>query len=320
VSDDRNDHLIVPSLPVLYVPPAKYTDRTSVLTPLFLPALAALAVLGIEWTTLGFIENAHVIVRLATFVIAAFVLAVLESRGWLEFRGRYLFVGLLSGLVLLYAAICGYAFFYLREPSTPSARETELETKLAAALREVDIANLQRDAAKRDHGDISPSPPIPPIPQFLKTDELDARLDAWKAVETQLKDVDRLLSEGDNMVNNWQSGNEGVVRDLSAAFANSAGNQRNRLKELLGTYNNFSDLSVVDPATLDKLAMFADNLYKELIQLPADLTKDDYINTTKPYIGPIKREMASIKQSSQAMRKVAESSVLELTTRQQSIK
>jgi hypothetical protein len=83
-----------------------------------------------------------------------------------------------------------------------------------------------------------------------------------------LNDVERQLSEGDNMVNNWQNGNEGAVRDLAGAFANNSGNQRNRLKELLGTYQEFSDLSVVDPATLDKLAMFADNLYKELVQLP----------------------------------------------------
>jgi hypothetical protein len=320
VSDDRNDHLIVPSLPVLYVPPAKYTDRTSVLTPLFLPALAALAVLGIEWTTLGFIENAPVIVRLATFIIAAFVLAVLQSREWLKFKGRYLFAGLLAGFVLLYLAICAYAFFYLQEPSSPSAAVTDLQTKLAAALRERDIAISQRDAARRDRGDTSPSQPIPPIPQSLKTDEIDARLDAWKAVEAQLNDIDRLLSEGDDTLKIWESDNQPALRDASIKFVNDSGAQRNRLRALLTTYPEFSDLSVIDPASLDKLATLANNLYSALIQLPLDMTKDDYVNATEPYIRPVKREIKSLKDWSKATRKVAESSVLELTTRQQSIK
>jgi len=320
VSDDRNNHLIVPSLPVLYEPPTKYTDRTSVLTPLLLPALAALAVLGIEWTTLGFIENAPVIVRFATFVIAAFVLAALQSRDWLKFKGRYLFPGLLAGLVLLYLAICSYAFFYLQEPSSPSALVIDLQTKLAAALRERDIAISQRDAAKRDRGDVSPSPPIPPIPQSLKTDEIEARIDAWKAVEAQLNDIDRLFSEEDRTVDNWQSGNKEALRGTSITFLDDATNQRNRLKQLLDTYHDFSDLSVVDPTILDKLSTYTQNLYTAVIQLPGDMAKDDYVSAIKPYIGPIKREMAFIKQWIQATRKVAESSVLELAARQQSIK
>jgi hypothetical protein len=167
---------------------------------------------------------------------------------------------------------------------------------------------------------VSPSPPIPQIPQSLKTDEVDSRLDAWRAVETQLNDVDRLLSDGDSLVNSWQNGNEDAVRGISNTFANSSGNQRNRLKQLLGTYNSFTDLSVVDPNTLDRLAMFAFNLSSELGQLPADVAKDEYLNSTKPFIGAIKREMASLKQWTQTTRKVAESSILELTARQQSLK
>jgi hypothetical protein len=111
LSQDRGDHLIVPSLPVLYTPPAQFTDKTPVFTPLLVPALTAMAIGGIQWAGLSFIENAPIAVRIATFVIAAFILAVIQSREWLKFKGRYLFPTLLTVLVLLYLAICTYAFF-----------------------------------------------------------------------------------------------------------------------------------------------------------------------------------------------------------------
>jgi hypothetical protein len=222
-NDDRRNEIIPPSLPVVYVPAAKYTDKTPVLTPLLLPALRAMAVMGMEWTTLNFIENVPIIVRIATFVISAFVLAVLECRDWLNFKRRHLFAYLISGLVVIYLTICGYAFIYLQEPPAPNPAVTELETNLAAAMRARDIAISERDAARREHGQVSPSPSIPPLPPSMRSDEIEARIDAWKAVGAQLNDVDRLLSEGDNVVNNWQSSNRNTLRETSMTFTNDAG-------------------------------------------------------------------------------------------------
>jgi hypothetical protein len=78
-------------LPIIYAPPSPYTDRTGVLVPLIPLALKALAVMGIEWTTLKFIEDAPVLVRAATFITSVIMLAVLETRDWLRFKGKSYF-------------------------------------------------------------------------------------------------------------------------------------------------------------------------------------------------------------------------------------
>jgi hypothetical protein len=95
---------------------------------------------------------------------------------------------------------------------------------------------------------------------------------------------------------------------------------RNRLKQLLGSYHEFSDLSVINPTVIDTVSAYAQNLYAAVDQLPKSMATDDYVSAIDPYIGPIEREIASIKQWTQTTRKVAESSVLELTARQQSLK
>jgi hypothetical protein len=176
--------------------------------------------------------------------------------------------------------ICGYLGrrpTLFREPSPQNPELDADEIQLAAALREKDIAISQRDEARRERGDASPSQPIPPIPPSLKTDEIEARLDAWKAVETQLNDIDRLLAEGDDTLKIWENDKEPKLRDVSIKFENDAANQRNRLRALLSTYHDYSDLSVVNPGTLDKLATFAENMYNALIQLPSAITEEDYM-------------------------------------------
>src|SRR5579871_6099827 len=150
MSDERRDQVIIHSLPVLYEPPAKFTNNTPILTPLLVPTLRVMAVMGIEWTTLNFIENVPAIVRIATFAISAFILAVLECRDWLIFKRRGLFSFLLSFLIIAYFAICAYAFFYLQEPPPMNPAIIDLQTKLAAALRDRDIAISQRDSVLRE--------------------------------------------------------------------------------------------------------------------------------------------------------------------------
>ena len=317
MSDDRNDHLIIPSLPVLYVPPAQYTDKTPVLTPLLIPALRALTVMGLEWTTLSFIESVPNIVRIATFVISGFILAVLECRGWLNFKQRNLFAFLIFGLIVIYTAICAYAFMYLQEPSTPNPAVTDLQTKLAAAFRDRDIAISERDAARREHGDNSPGQPIPQLPQSLKADEIDARLDAWKAVSTQMNDLASIISDGDNIVNNWKNSDNDSLSRNTVNFRNKYDVLHSRLNQTVGVNNQFSDLSVVDLRGLDKLDGYINNLLNAVGQRPNASSKGDWEAAIAPYIGPVKREMASLRQWVQTTRNVADLSVLELTARQQ---
>ena len=318
MSDDRRTEIIPPSLPVLYVPPAKYTDKTSVFTPIVLHVLRTGAVLLIEWTTLDYIENASLLVRIATFIVALLVLAVLECRDWLNFKRRHLFTYSISILIVIYVAICGYAFAFLRETSAPmNPALADLQTKLAAALRERDIAISERDAAMRDRGDVSHTPPIPSIPQSLKKDEIEARIDAWKSIDEELNDLARILSDGDDVVNNWQNVTGDALRSDIDRFRQNFNVLHNRLSSLITANNQFSDLKVIDLRAMDKMDRYLINLLDTLGQIPNSASKVERETAISPYIGPVKREIVSLRQWIQTTKNVAGSSILELTSRQQ---
>jgi hypothetical protein len=96
--------------PVLYTPPG-FSSTTPAATPLIVPFLRGGAIMGLEWTTLKFIEDAPLGVRIATFLIAIAMLAVLEKRHWLNFKGRNYFWGAVSGLIMIYVGIVSYAVY-----------------------------------------------------------------------------------------------------------------------------------------------------------------------------------------------------------------
>jgi hypothetical protein len=124
----------MPDLPILYVPPARYTNRTNVLVPLIPIALKALAVMGVEWTTLDFIEHAPRTVKIATFVISLCVLAVTEKRDWLNFKGRKYFYPIITLLLLTYIGISGWSYWKYEQPiNTPSTNELPQHTNQASA-------------------------------------------------------------------------------------------------------------------------------------------------------------------------------------------
>jgi hypothetical protein len=181
--DEQKAEIILSLLPVLYRPEPKYTYKTSAFIPLIPSVLRTGAVMGIEWVTLRYIENVPVIVAITTFVICLCILAVLEWKDWLKFKRRGLYTACLTFLVLTYVSISAYAFVYLREPPETNPAITELQTKFAAALRERDIAISERDEARREHGEVAPGPPPAPLPQSMKANEIDARLDAWKELK-----------------------------------------------------------------------------------------------------------------------------------------
>lgn len=101
-----------------------------------------------------------------------------------KFQGARFIAFLLAALVVTYLAISAYAFVYLREPSVTNAEVLDLQSKLVAALRDRNIAVSERDAVRREHGGNSASEPQ--IPQSLKADEIEARIDAWKGVDAQM--------------------------------------------------------------------------------------------------------------------------------------
>jgi len=89
--------------------------------------------MGLEWTTLKYIEDAPIWLRITTFVVALLVLAVLRYKDWLDFKGRWYFTGMLLSLIVFYAAVVGYASWkYEKETGRPRA---DIE-RLAGALPE----------------------------------------------------------------------------------------------------------------------------------------------------------------------------------------
>jgi hypothetical protein len=99
--------------PILYEPPKRYTSRTNVFVPVLVHLLRAGAVMALEWTTLDHIEGAPRLVKAATFVIALLILAVVESRDWLNFKGRFYFPAFAAFLILVWLVLAGYGYFFV---------------------------------------------------------------------------------------------------------------------------------------------------------------------------------------------------------------
>jgi FlaA1/EpsC-like NDP-sugar epimerase len=140
-------------LPARYIPRIEYTEETRLFVPV-IPAFVRFAVaMALEALIANYINNVPLIVRIATFFIAAFFFAVLEQQRWFRFKSRRSFVSIVTAICLTYAAIWAVALLYFREPSPQNPELIAAQIKLAAALREKDIAISQRDEARREHDD-----------------------------------------------------------------------------------------------------------------------------------------------------------------------
>ena len=111
-------------LPIPYV--TQYTNETPAVSPVLISFLRGAAVMGLEWTTLKYIEDAPLLVRAATFLIALLILAILEKREWLRFNGRSLFKIAISLSVAAYLAVCGFAYWDI-SPSLAKATKESIE-------------------------------------------------------------------------------------------------------------------------------------------------------------------------------------------------
>src|SRR5690242_20378218 len=95
--------------PIIFVPLGRYTSATNVTVPVILRFLRNAAILMVDWGTLRFIENAPSSVWIATTAIAVLVIAVIESRDWLRFKGRWYFPSFLGVLLVCWISIIGFA-------------------------------------------------------------------------------------------------------------------------------------------------------------------------------------------------------------------
>jgi hypothetical protein len=131
-------------LPVPYEPPQRYDSNTLTVVPVFVPFLRAGVVMALEWTTLAYIENAPVSVRWATFILALLIFAVLESRDWLNFKGRWHFPVSVIGLLTVYCAVVAYAYF--NQPTrlpTPPPQATQASPAVVQAQPQNNSGTIQ---------------------------------------------------------------------------------------------------------------------------------------------------------------------------------
>jgi hypothetical protein len=63
----------------------------------------------LDWVTLRFIEHAPDAAWIITGVISVAILAVLQSREWLDFRGRWYFSSFIGFLLVSWIGVIGYA-------------------------------------------------------------------------------------------------------------------------------------------------------------------------------------------------------------------
>jgi hypothetical protein len=133
-----------------------------------------------------------------------------------------------------------------------------------------------------------------------------------------MNDLARILSDGDKIVGEWKNDNKEALRQRVDHFRQEYWILRGRLVQLINANDQFSDLKVVQPNVMDKLYEFLSNLLDAIGQTPNGIAKSDWEDTISPYIGPVTREIASLRQWLRATKNVANSSELDLAARQRS--
>lgn len=101
---------------VLYEPRSRFTSKTNAAWPVIVRAVRAGAVVMLEWVSLKYTEHTPLYVDVITVITAILVLAVIESRDWLDFKNARYFPIALTLLFLFWGAASGYAYFNLRSP------------------------------------------------------------------------------------------------------------------------------------------------------------------------------------------------------------
>ena len=117
---------------MIYQPPARYTTRTPLLAPILVNFLRAGAIVMLDWVTLRFVEHAPISVWVATGIVSLAILAVIQSKEWLDFRGPWYFTSFIGTLLLGWLAIVGYAYWFYY--SSAEANRFPTADEIAAAI------------------------------------------------------------------------------------------------------------------------------------------------------------------------------------------
>src|ERR1035437_3263358 len=180
----------------------------------------------LEWRSLRFIDHAPISVWIASSVIAATVLVVLEKREWLNFKNRRYFPVSLTLLMLIWFGITGYAYYFDNLPSNPgiSSVASAIQSQLEATQKERDAARQERDAAVRAlRPPANSDAPTPIPPSAAPAPQDDPRDYPPLTRERRLALVTELADAKDSL---------GVVSVYRAGAQNDAFNYRQQLLTL----------------------------------------------------------------------------------------
>jgi len=314
ISTSNNGEIAPNRLLIPYVTP--YTNKTPAIAPLLVTALSNWAALMIEWGSLRWIDHAPAAIWIGSTFIAVCVATIIANKDWLNFKNRRYFPWSLTILMTAWIALVASAY-YLDAMSNKEIDPViaNLQSQLAIARRDRDLAILERDDARRANGIPIPPTPKPSPPPTAKVSDIDARIDAWKAVAGLMNDFDRIFGEGDLIVANWTSDQFALLQKI-AEFNQHVVNTRNRLNALIGTYSDFSDLRVINTSALDRLSATVNNLLQAVSQAPPGLSSSEKETSFGPFIGPLKRELVPARQWALATKNLANSSVSDLASRE----
>lgn len=244
------------ALPVPYV--TNYTNKTPTLGPLALTVIKAWAILMIEWGSLRWIDHAPIGVWISSSLVALLVLGVIERREWLNFKNKRFFPISLSGLLIAWAGIVAFAYYYdavSDHPANPAV--VSLQSQLATALRARDAAVVERDNARRANNVTAP-PASSTTSSPPGQSDTDARKDVWEGISSLMNDFEGALNDSDAITANWKANQAGLSKSISE-FRQKFTIARNKLGQFIGTYPNFSDLRIIDQGIFTKFATVIEN-------------------------------------------------------------
>jgi hypothetical protein len=131
---------------VRYIPQSRYTSRTPVIGPVLVKFIRAGTIAMLEWSSLRFVDHAPIAVWIITSIIALLVLAVLESKDWLRFKGGWYFSVSVATLLVIWIVGVGTTYavygFTSDTSTTSSAGAAVLQTQLNDANKKLYLASL----------------------------------------------------------------------------------------------------------------------------------------------------------------------------------
>jgi hypothetical protein len=224
--------------------------------------------------------------------------------------------------------LAGYAFVVVPEFLRTATRKSDVEvifalkSELSDAVKKIASLSSQLEAKDREltavrqaleseqkkHGEAPAVPPAPPI----SADEIRARKNAWKIVDGQLTDFERIFGEVDDIIATWASVRTSLTQKIFD-LRQHLGVERNRLNISRQTYSTFADLRQIDSSQLENLALSIESLLQASSQLRENVSATDFQATISPYVDAVSIENERAKQWLAAAKLIEKESLTQLS-------